>query len=67
MLKCSDEHIVQRAEEVQMSKHKLRSTKRIKITAEEMAESEADVLAGDEVGPESQGRFGEPALLQSPL
>lgn len=50
-----------------MSKHKLRSTKRIKVTAEEMAESEADVLVGDEVGPESQGRFGEPALLQNPL
>lgn len=46
---------------------KLQSTKRIKITVEEMTESEADVLVGDEVGPESQERFGEPALLQSPL
>lgn len=33
-----------------------------------MAESEADILAGDdasEVGPESQGRPGEPVVLQT--
>ncbi|XP_023393469.1 paraplegin [Pteropus vampyrus] len=45
MLKCPDEHRVQRAEEVQMSKHKLRSTKRIKITAEEMAERKVKLMS----------------------
>lgn len=37
-----------------MSKQKLRSTNRIKIVMKEMVGSEAVVLVGDKVGPESQ-------------
>lgn len=54
---------VQRAEEVQISKQKLRSSKKIKIVVTEMAESELDVLVGDEAGPESQVRSSQPALF----
>lgn len=44
-LKCPDEHRVQRAEEVQISKQKLRSTKRKKIAVTKMAERKVKLMS----------------------